>query len=65
MNDILEQLTEVLEQRNTASSDSSYLASLYGNPLDAILKKVCEEATETFIAAKHVDPEKIVYDTDD
>lgn len=65
MNDILEQLTEVLEQRKTASSDSSYVASLYGKGLDAILKKVGEEATETVIAAKDGDADKIVYETAD
>lgn len=65
MNDILEQLTEVLEQRKTAASDSSYVASLYGKGLDAILKKVGEEATETVIAAKDGDREKIVYETAD
>jgi len=65
MNDILEQLTEVLEQRKTAAADSSYVASLYGKGLDAILKKVGEEATETVIAAKDGDREKIVYETAD
>jgi len=65
MNDILEQLTEVLEQRKTAASGSSYVASLYGKGLDAILKKVGEEATETVIAAKDGDREKIVYETAD
>lgn len=65
MNDILEQLTEVLEQRKTAVSDSSYVATLYGKGLDAILKKVGEEATETVIAAKDGDREKIVYETAD
>ena len=65
MNDILEQLTEVLEQRKTASADGSYVASLYGKGLDAILKKVGEEATETVIAAKDGEAEKIVYETAD
>ena len=32
MNDILEQLTEVLEQRKTAAAGNSYVASLYDNP---------------------------------
>ena len=65
MNDILKQLTEVLEQRKTAPPDSSYVASLYDNGLDAILKKVGEEATETVIAAKDGDRDKIVYETAD
>ena len=47
MADILEQLAEVLEQRKQAEPDSSYVASLYAKGLDAILKKIGEEATET------------------
>ena len=65
MNDILEQLTEVLEQRKAASADSSYVASLYDKGLDAILKKIGEEATETVMAAKDGDRQKIVYETAD
>jgi phosphoribosyl-ATP pyrophosphohydrolase len=38
---------------------------LYAKGLDAILKKVGEEATETVMAAKDGDPEKIVYETAD
>ncbi|MEA1888411.1 MAG: phosphoribosyl-ATP diphosphatase [Pseudomonadota bacterium] len=65
MKDILEQLTEVLEQRKAASADSSYVAGLYGKGLDAILKKIGEEATETVMAAKDGDQQKIVYETAD
>ena len=51
-NEVLTQLTEILEQRKNAEPDSSYVASLYSKGLDAILKKVGEEATETVMAAK-------------
>jgi len=61
----LTQLAEVLESRKGASPDSSYVASLYDKGLDAILKKVGEEATETVMAAKDGDPEKIIYETAD
>ena len=67
--EILAQLTEILEQRKGAESDSSYVASLYNKGLDAILKKVGEEATETVMAAKDVaaggDKEKLVYEVAD
>ena len=63
--DILRQLAEVLEQRKGAAADSSYVASLYGKGLDAILKKVGEEATETVMAAKDGEKEKLVYETAD
>jgi phosphoribosyl-ATP pyrophosphohydrolase len=44
---------------------SSYVASLYAKGLDAILKKVGEEATETVMAAKDGVPEKIVHEVAD
>lgn len=65
MSDILQQLAEVLEQRKGADPDSSYVAGLYGKGLDAILKKIGEEATETVMAAKDGDPQQIVYETAD
>ncbi|MDZ7661579.1 phosphoribosyl-ATP diphosphatase [Thiohalophilus sp.] len=65
MSDILQQLAEVLEQRKGADPDSSYVAGLYGKGLDAILKKIGEEATETVMAAKNGDPQQIVYETAD
>lgn len=63
--DILRQLAEVLEQRKGAAADSSYVASLYDKGLDAILKKVGEEATETVMAAKDGEKEKLIYETAD
>ncbi|WP_293679847.1 phosphoribosyl-ATP diphosphatase [Thiolapillus sp.] len=65
MTDTLQQLAEVLEQRKSAAPDSSYVASLYHKGLDAILKKIGEEATETVMAAKDGDRDKIVYETAD
>lgn len=62
---VLRQLAEVLEQRKDAAADSSYVASLYDKGLDAILKKVGEEATETVMAAKDGEKEKLVYETAD
>ncbi len=65
MSDVLNRLAEVLEQRKQAEADSSYVAKLYSKGLDAILKKIGEEATETVMAAKDGDPEKIIYETAD
>ena len=65
MNDILQQLAAVLEQRKTQSPESSYVAGLYAKGLDAILKKIGEEATETVIAAKDGAPDQIVYEMAD
>jgi phosphoribosyl-ATP pyrophosphohydrolase len=63
--DILSELAIVLEQRKQAEPGSSYVASLYAKGLDAILKKVGEEATETVIAAKSGDARQIIYETAD
>lgn len=65
MSDILTRLAEVLEARKGADPDDSYVAQLYHRGLDAILKKVGEEATETVIAAKGGDREQLVYETAD
>ncbi len=65
MSQVLNQLAEVLEARKDADPDSSYVASLYAKGLDAILKKIGEEATETVMAAKDGDADKIVYETAD
>ena len=65
MSDILQRLSEILEERKGADPDSSYVAKLYGKGLDAILKKVGEEATETVMAAKDGEPDKIVYEVAD
>lgn len=59
MSDILARLALVLEERKQAEPDSSYVARLYAKGLDAILKKIGEEATETVMAAKDGDPARI------
>lgn len=65
MSDILADLAQVLEDRKGAAADSSYVASLYAKGLDAILKKVGEEATELVIAAKGESVESVVHETAD
>jgi phosphoribosyl-ATP pyrophosphohydrolase len=65
VNDTLNRLAELLEQRKNADPQSSYVAKLYAKGLDSILKKVGEEATETIIAAKNGDKEHLIYETAD
>jgi len=65
MTDVLQQLEQVLEQRKIADPNHSYVAKLYAKGLDAILKKIGEEATETVIAAKNGDTEQIIYEMTD
>jgi len=56
---------DVLESRKSGDPAKSYVASLYHKGIDTILKKVGEEATETVIAAKDGDRDKIIYETAD
>jgi len=65
MSEILRELAAVLEARKTADPDSSYVAGLYAKGLDAVLKKIGEEATETIIAAKDGDAHQVIHETAD
>ena len=64
-NDILGRLAQTLEARKQADPQSSYVAKLYAKGLDAILKKIAEEAAETIMAAKDGVREKVIYETAD
>jgi phosphoribosyl-ATP pyrophosphohydrolase len=64
-NDTLQRLAEVIEARRQGDPDKSYVARLFHKGTDAILKKVGEEATETVMAAKDGDRQKIVYEVAD
>jgi phosphoribosyl-ATP pyrophosphohydrolase len=63
--DILERLMAVLESRKGGDPSSSYVAKLYDQGIDTILKKIGEESAETIIAAKSGDKEQIIYETAD
>ena len=65
MSDTLQALTEVLEKRKGADPDRSYVAGLYAQGLDEILKKVGEEAVEVIIAGKGDDDAAVVRETAD
>ena len=62
---ILQELASELEQRKSAESADSYVASLYNRGTDTILQKVGEEAIETIIAVKSGVKEDIVSETAD
>ena len=55
MSNIIDELTEILEQRKAASTKESYVASLHAQGINKILETVGEEAIETIIAAKDHD----------
>lgn len=59
-NDTLARLAAVIEARRAGDPDTSYVARLFDKGVDAMLKKVGEEATEVVMAAKDGEPGKIV-----
>src|SRR6185503_11501681 len=65
MADVLEDLYATLQQRKRADASSSYVAKLYSEGVDKILKKVGEEAAETIIAAKGSDRGALVHELAD
>lgn len=65
MADVLDELYATLQARKGADAQESYVARLYHGGLDAILKKVGEEATETVIAAKGGDRAALVHELAD
>ncbi len=64
-NDTLARLAQVIDSRRAGDPDKSYVARLFSKGGDAILKKIGEEATETVMAGKDGDRQKIVYEVAD
>ena len=62
---VLQELYSVIEGRKENRPESSYTAYLFNSGLDKILKKVGEEATETIVAAKNEDSQRLVSETGD
>jgi len=63
--DVLERLERAIAARRDAEPSGSYVAALNARGLDAILKKIGEEATETVLAAKGGDKAAIVHEVAD
>lgn len=63
--EILNELYDVLQERKTAASDKSYVASLYAGGMEKIAKKVGEEATEVVIAGLNNKESEIINEMSD
>ncbi len=61
----LERIAAVIEARKGGDPERSYVARLFAQGEDAILKKVGEEATETVLAAKTGERLALVRETAD
>ncbi|HCX32869.1 MAG TPA: phosphoribosyl-ATP diphosphatase [Rhodocyclaceae bacterium] len=65
MSDVLQRVAQTLASRRGADPASSYAASLYAKGLDAMCKKVAEEAAETIMAAKDGERLHLVWEVTD
>ncbi|MDT8397566.1 MAG: phosphoribosyl-ATP diphosphatase [Pseudomonadales bacterium] len=69
MNDTLDRLATIIEERKNADPASSYVAKLQHGGLNKILEKVGEEAVETILAARdseqNGDTSQLVHETAD
>jgi phosphoribosyl-ATP pyrophosphohydrolase len=61
----LERIAALIEERRKGDASKSYVAKLFAEGEDAILKKIGEEATETVLAAKSGKRLQIVRETAD
>ena len=64
-NDTLARLAAVIATRRLGDPDKSYVARLFAQGNDAILKKIGEEATEVVIAAKDANAQQLVHEVAD
>ncbi len=65
MNDFLGHLARIVGERKLGDPKLSYVARLIASGEDAVLKKIGEEATETVMAAKDGDRQRIISETAD
>ena len=63
--EVLHRVAETLTSRRNADPDSSYVASLHAKGVNAICKKIAEEAAETIMAAKDKDRLHLVWEVTD
>jgi len=61
----LERIAATIEERKSGDPQSSYVAKLFSQGEDAILRKIGEEALETVLAAKSGDRLHLVRETAD
>ncbi len=63
--EVLNRLAQVLQERKSADPKLSYSGKLFSEGLDAILKKIGEEATETVLAAKNGKSHAVIHEVAD
>lgn len=57
---VLLRLAKTIETRKQADASSSYVAKLFHDGQDKILKKIAEESAETLMASKDNDAQQVI-----
>jgi len=60
MDDVLIKLSAIIQSRENAKPEDSYVANMFQKGEDYILKKIGEEAAEAIIAGKSGDKQELV-----
>lgn len=62
---ILQQIFDVIKDRQARPQSDSYVSGLFAKGQDQMLKKIGEEATELVVASKNGNPEEVIYEAAD
>ena len=65
MDSILNKLEKILEERKSASSDQSYVSSLYSKGTRSILEKISEESEEVINAVNEEGRKEVIHEVAD
>ena len=65
MDSILNKLEKILEERKSASSDQSYVSSLYSKGTISILEKISEESEEVINAVNEEGRKEVIHEVAD
>ena len=65
MDSILNKLEKILEERKSASSDKSYVSSLYSKGTSSILEKIIEESEEVINAVNEEGRKEVIHEVAD
>ena len=65
MDNILNALEKILEERKSSSEDKSYVSSLYSKGVNSILEKVSEESEEVIQAVKEEGRDEVIHEVAD
>ncbi len=65
MDSILNKLEKILEERKSASSDQSYVSSLYSKGISSILEKISEESEEVINAVNEEGRKEVIHEVAD